>query len=60
MCELRKGVDEKIDEVVLQWFGHVERMEIDRIGKKVYVEEFAGSRSIGRSRKRWTDTIKTV
>ena len=27
-----KGIDERIDEDVLQWFGHVERME--RIAKK--------------------------
>ena len=33
-----KGVDETIDEVVLQWFGYVERMGNDRIAKKIYVE----------------------
>ena len=34
------------------WFVHVERMERDRIPKKVYVGECAGSRSAGRPRKR--------
>ena len=29
--------EEKIDEGVLRWFGHVERMESDRIAKRVYV-----------------------
>ena len=38
-----KGVDEKIDEVVLRWFGHVERMEKGRIAKRVYVGVCAGS-----------------
>ena len=38
-----KGVDERNDEGVLQWFGHVERMENDRIAKRVYVRECAGS-----------------
>ena len=28
-------VDERIDEGVLRWFSHVERMENDRIAKKV-------------------------
>ena len=48
---MRKGLDEKIDEGVLIWFGHAERMEKDRIPKKVYVGEFPGSRSVGRPRK---------
>ena len=35
--------DEGIDEGVLRWFGHVERMEKDRIVKRVYVGECADS-----------------
>ena len=35
LCRVTKGVDEKIDEGVLRWFGHVERMENDRIAKRV-------------------------
>ena len=34
-AERRRGVDEKIDEGVLRWFGHVERMENDRTDKGV-------------------------
>ena len=49
-------MDKKID-VVLQWFSHVEKMENDRIAK-VCVGEGAGSRSVGRPRKRWTDILK--
>ena len=30
---------------------------LDRIAKRVYVEECAGSRSVGRPRKRWIDTV---
>ena len=48
----RKGLDERIDEGILRWFGHVERMESDKIAKRVYVGECAGSRSVGRPRKR--------
>ena len=43
---------------VLRWFGHVERMERDRIAKSAYVGEYAGSHSVGRLRKRWIDTVK--
>ena len=55
---MRKGLDERIDEVILWWFGYVERMERDRIVKKVYVGECAGSHSVGRPRNRWIDTMK--
>ena len=58
LCGVTKGVDEKIDEGVLRWFDNVERMENDRIAKKVYVEGCVGSRSVGRAWKRWTDTVK--
>ena len=33
-------------------------MENDRIAKRVYVGECAGSCSVGRPRKRWIDTVK--
>ena len=55
---MKKIPDERIDEGVLRWFGHVESMERDRIAKRVYVGECAGSRSVGRPRKRWTNTVK--
>ena len=53
LCLVRKSVNEKIDEGVLQWFGHVER-----IAKRIYVGECAGIHSVGRPWKRWIDTIK--
>ena len=49
---MTKGVDERADEVVPWWLGHVERMENDRITRRVYVEECADSHSLGRARKR--------
>ena len=36
----------------------MERMESDRIVKRVYVAEWASSRSLGRPRTRWIDTMK--
>ena len=58
LCGVRKGLDERIDEVFLWWFSHVERMERDMIAKRVYVGECAGSRSVGRLWKRWIDIVK--
>ena len=37
---------------------HMERMENNRIAKRVYVVECACSRSVGRPRKRWIDAVK--
>ena len=47
-----EGCGRKIDEGVLRWSGHVERMENDKITKRIYVGECAGSRSMGRPRKK--------
>ena len=58
MCGVTNGIDERFDEGVPRWFGHVERVEKERIVKRVYVGECAGSRSVGRPRKRWIDTVK--
>ena len=55
---MTEGVDGNIDECVLRWFGHVERMEKDMIVKRVYVGKCACSGSVDRSRKRWIDTVK--
>ena len=35
LCGGTKGLDEKIDEGVLWWFGHMERIENDRIVKSL-------------------------
>ena len=55
---MTKGGDERIDKGDLWWFRHVEGMEKDRIAKRVYVGECVGSRSVGRSRKRWSNGVK--
>ena len=39
---MQKGLDERINEGVLWFFSHVERMERDRIAKRKYVGECAG------------------
>ena len=58
VCGLAKGAGERIDKGIVQWFGHVERMKNDSIAKRVYVEECAGSRSVGWPQKRCIDTVK--
>ena len=58
LCIVKKGLEESIDEGVLQWFGHVKRMENDRIAKRVYAGECSGSHAMDRPQKRWIDTVK--
>ena len=55
---MTKGLDERIDEGVLRWSGHVERMGKERIAKRIYIGECAGSCSVGRPRKRSIDIVK--
>ena len=52
LCRMMNGIDERIEDDVLRWFGHMERMGKDRIAKRLYVRECAGSHSVGRPRKR--------
>ena len=47
-----KGIGERIDEGVLRWLTQVERMENDRIAKRVYAGKYEGRRSVGRTRRR--------
>ena len=58
LCRVTKEVDERIDEGVLWWFGHVEKIEKKRVAKRVYVGEYAGSHSVGRLRNKWIDTVE--
>ena len=53
-----KGVNERVDEGVFWLFGHVERLEKDRIAKRVCRRECWYSCSLGRVWKRWIDTMK--
>ena len=44
---MKKGLNERIDEGILRWFGHVGS---DRIANRVYVGECGSSHSVGRPR----------
>ena len=38
--------------------GHLERMEEDRMAKKIFTEELEGPRRRGRPRKRWKEEVE--
>jgi len=40
------------------WLGHLERIEEDRMPKKIFTQELEGTRRRGRPRKRWIEEVK--
>jgi len=42
----------------ISWLGHLERMEEDRVPKKIFAQELEGTRRRGRPRKRWTEEVE--
>merc|ERR1712002_931268 len=53
MCNKNVSVSERMDQGILRWFGHVERMGNKRLVKRVYDSEVRGARRRGRPRKSW-------
>jgi len=42
----------------ISWLGHLERMEEDRMPKKIFTQELEGTRTRGRPRKRWNVEVE--
>ena len=42
----------------ISWLGHLERMEEDRMPKKIFTQELEGSSGRGRPRKRWKEEVE--
>jgi len=42
----------------ISWLGHLERMEEDRMPKKIFNQELVGTRRRGRPRKRWKEEVE--
>ena len=56
-CGKNVSVGQRIDQGLLRWFGHVERMGDDRLAKRVYDSNVRGMRRRGRPRKCWIDGV---
>src|SRR5678815_4983448 len=57
LCGVKKGVHERINESMLRWFGHVERMNESRLVKRMYSGECVGNRPAGRPKRKWTESV---
>jgi len=42
----------------VKWLGHLERMEEDRMPKKIFTQELEGTRRRGRPRKGWKEEVE--
>jgi len=42
----------------ISWLGHLERMEEDRMPKKIFTQELEGTRRRGRPRKGWEEEVE--
>jgi len=42
----------------ISWLGHLERMEEDRMPKKILTQELEGTRRRGRPRKVWKEEVE--
>ena len=42
----------------MSWLGHLERMEEDRMTKKIFTQELEGARRRGRPRKGWKEGVE--
>jgi len=42
----------------ISWLGHLERMEEDRMPKKIFTQELEGMRRRGRRRERWKEEVE--
>jgi hypothetical protein len=47
-----------MDRNLLKWYGHVERMEGERMVKRVYGIKMEGSTARGRPKIRWMENVK--
>ena len=60
----RAGVERelvcRVDQRVLRWFGHVERMDEYRMARRVLMADVSGGRLRGRPRLGWMDGAKVA
>jgi len=58
--ELNKGenVVKWIKGQRISWLGHLERMEEDRMPKKIFTQEMEGTRRRGRPREGWREEVE--
>ena len=57
---IEKELASRVDQRVLRWFGHVERMDDYCMARRVLMAEVSGGRVRGRPRLGWMDGVKVA
>ena len=60
MCESGVSLMGLVEKRILRWFGHLIRMNEERLVKRVMTCEIEGRRGRGRPGKRWMDCLKEI
>ena len=50
----------RVDQEVLRWFGHVERMDVYRLARRVFTAEVSRGRVQSKQRSGWMDGVKVA
>jgi hypothetical protein len=60
LCDILEGADivKFINSLRLRWCGHIERMNSERMCKKIMTTKVEGTRKRGRPHKRWIDEVE--
>ena len=51
-CGLKYKLRERVDQLVMRWYGHMEKMSEERLGKRINRAGVDGTRGRGRPRAR--------
>ena len=54
----KENIEKWIKGQRISWLGHLERMEEDRMPKKIFTQELEGTRRRGRPRKGWREEVE--
>ena len=57
---IQRELASRVDQRVLRWFGHVERMDEYRMARRVLMAEVSGGRVGGTPRLGWMDGVKVA
>ena len=59
-CGWNRGLVERCEQGILRWFGHLVRMDNERLVRRVYDSNVAGTRGRGKPKGKWLDGVKGV